>query len=86
MDAKRIGHQIQIARKARKMTQCDLAEAANLSTKYVSNIECGNKIPTLDTFVTIANALKVDSNTLQFDVLDVSINQEGGALSKKILT
>ena len=84
VDAKRIGHRIQAARKARGMTQAELARATNLSVKYVSNIECGNKVPTLDTFIVIANALQSDANTLFADVLDVSAIQESGDISARL--
>ncbi len=57
----------------------------DLSTKYISNIECGFKTPKLNTFVAIANALQCDANQLLTDVLDVTISQESGLLSKKLL-
>lgn len=84
MDAKRIGQRIQKVRKSRGLTQAALAQAAELSTKYVSNIECGNKIPTLDTFIVLANALQCDANTLLEDVLDVSVSQVGGSVSSRL--
>lgn len=55
-----------------------------LSSKYISNIECGFKMPKLDTFVAIANALQCDANLLLSDVLDVTTGQEGGFISKKL--
>ena len=84
MDAKRVGKRIQSVRKARGMTQAALAQEADLSVKYVSNIECGNKVPTLDTFIVIANVLQIDANTLLADVLDVSVAQESGDVSAKL--
>jgi len=84
MDTKRIGQRLQSVRKSRRMTQAALAQAADLSVKYVSNIECGNKIPTLETFITIANALQIDANTLLSDVLDVSVSEESGDVSSKL--
>ena len=69
MDAKLIGARVREARVSRSMTQADLAQAANLMTKYVSNIECGAKIPKFETFIRIANALETDANTLLADVL-----------------
>lgn len=44
----------------------------DISTKYLSNIECGDKVPKFETFVAIANALEVDANSLLVDVLTVS--------------
>lgn len=57
---------------------------AGLTPKYVSNIECGFKTPKLDTFVTIANALRCDANSLLCDVLDVAVGQESGLISQKL--
>lgn len=58
----------------------------DLSTKYISNVECGFKTPKLNTFVSIANALQCDANLLLSDVLDVSARQESGLISKKLLS
>ena len=74
MDAKKIGAQIQQARKAAGMTQDALAQSVGLSTKYVSNLECGNKTAKLETFILICNALHVDANTLLAEELDCSPN------------
>lgn len=72
MDATKIGQRIQQTRKARGLTQSQLAAKVDISTKYLSNIECGDKVPKFETFVAIANALEVDANTLLVDVLTVS--------------
>jgi len=86
VDDQRVGKRIQEVRKSRRLTQEELAEAVELSTKYISNVECGYKMPRLNTFVEIANALKCDANRLLFDVLDVTTEQESGLISKKLLT
>ena len=85
MDAQKVGRRIQEARKARGITQSELAQMVDLSTKYVSNIECGFKTPKLNTFIAIANALQCDANTLLSDVLDITTGQESGLVSKKLL-
>ena len=72
MDAAKIGQRIQQVRKTRRMTQSQLAAKVDISTKYLSNIECGDKVPKFETFVAIANALGVDANSLLVDVLTVS--------------
>lgn len=72
MDAAKIGQRIQQVRKTRRMTQSQLAAKVGISTKYLSNIECGDKVPKFETFVAIANALEVDANSLLVDVLTVS--------------
>lgn len=85
MDAQKVGRRIQEVRKARGITQSELAQMVDLSTKYVSNIECGFKTPKLNTFIAIANALQCDANTLLSDVLDITTGRESGLISKKLL-
>ena len=40
MDAQKVGRRIQEARKARGLTQAELAQMVDLSTNYISNVEC----------------------------------------------
>ena len=82
MDTEKVGRRLQTVRRSRGLTQAALAEMAGLTPKYVSNIECGFK--KLDTFVTIANALRCDANSLLCDVLDVAVGQESGLISQKL--
>lgn len=84
MDAEKVGRRLQTARRSRGLTQTALAEMAGLTPKYVSNIECGFKTPKLDTFVTIANALRCNADPLLCDVLDVAVGQESGLISQKL--
>ncbi len=84
MDAQKVGRRIQEARKSRGLTQAELLQMVDLSTKYISNVECGFKMPKLNTFVSIANALQCDANLLLSDVLDVTTGQESGLISKKL--
>lgn len=86
MDAQKVGRRIQEVRKSRGLTQAELSQMVDLSIKYISNIECGFKTPTLNTFVSIANALQCDANLLLTDVLDVTTEQQSGFVSKKLLT
>lgn len=72
MNSTAVGKRIQSARRRIGMTQTELADRLGMTPKYISNIECGSKIPRLETFVTIANLLGSDANTLLMDVLTVS--------------
>lgn len=84
MNAQKVGKRIQETRKARGLTQTELSQKLDLTPKYLSNIECGAKVPKLSTFISIANALQCDANSLLSDVLDVTTSQESGALSEKL--
>ncbi|MBI3794653.1 MAG: helix-turn-helix transcriptional regulator [Nitrospinae bacterium] len=54
-----IGRRLKGLRKAKLLTQDQLAESANLSSKYLSRIELGLENPTIDVFLRIANALNI---------------------------
>lgn len=69
MDTKAVGERIQIAREERCITQRELAEAVGCTPQHISAIERGVKTPTLETFVAIANALRVPADVLLQDVL-----------------
>ena len=69
MDAKQIGLRIQEVRLQRGLTQAALAQKLDITPKYLSNIECGDKVPKFETFIAIANALQIDANTLLADEL-----------------
>ena len=56
---KDIGKRIKIARIRGDITQEKLAEAVNISSSHLSNIETGNARVSLPTLVHIANALDV---------------------------
>jgi transcriptional regulator with XRE-family HTH domain len=84
MDTKKIGRQIQLIRKARGNTQAELAQMVDLTPKYLSNLECGDKMPKLDTFISIANALECDANSLLVDVLNVSTIMVSSSISEKL--
>lgn len=69
MDTKAVGKRIQIAREERCLTQRNLAEVIGCTPQHISAIERGAKVPTLETFVTIASALNVPADVLLQDVL-----------------
>ena len=85
MDSKKVGRRIKEARTAHGITQDALAQMIDLTPKYISNIECGAKTPTLPTFVAIANALGCDANCLLSDVLDSATSQESGLIADRLL-
>ena len=64
MDYQQIGHQIRAARLRRKMTQAQLAEAADLSVPYISHVERGKKRVSLDALLRISRALDVTVDQL----------------------
>jgi transcriptional regulator with XRE-family HTH domain len=55
-----LGKRIRSLRKTNGWTQEELAEHAELSHKYIGEVERGEVNPSLDTLLSIANALKVE--------------------------
>ena len=69
MDGRITGERIQKLRRARGMTQENLAEAVNISVNYLSNIENGHDICGTRRLLDIANALEASMDYLLADNL-----------------
>ncbi|MBQ9785666.1 MAG: helix-turn-helix transcriptional regulator [Clostridia bacterium] len=69
MNMSSIGKRIRKYREAKGWRQEDFAEKIGLSVTYTGMIERGEKVPKLETFITIANVLKVSADLLLADVL-----------------
>ena len=59
-----IGSRIRDARINRRMSQADLAAKANISLTHISNLEIGQTIMNLETFIRIIEALQVSADSL----------------------
>lgn len=70
MNSESVGRRIKSIRQSKGITQEGLAEMAGLSPNHVSVIERGVKVPQLDSFVAICNALGVSADALLIDVVD----------------
>lgn len=81
MDGKAVGRRIKEAREKRHLTQEEVAARIDISPTHVSVIERGTKIPRLDTFVAIANALEVSGDALLLDVVDHAAESQASDLS-----
>ena len=66
-----MGKRIKYKRKQHRMNQETLAKAVNISPSYFGNIERGNRIPSIDTLVALANVLGVGTDFLLASSLDV---------------
>lgn len=67
MDYKALGQRIKRMRKARKLSQEQLAEYAEISTVHMSHIETGKTKLSLPVIVKIADALDVRVDALLYD-------------------
>ena len=59
-----LGQNMKRIRAKKKMSQGDIARALDVDRGYISNIENGNKNPTLATIQKLANALGVSADEL----------------------
>ena len=79
-----IGKNIRKYRLMRKLRQEDLAEKADLSINYVGAIERGEKTPSLESLISIINALGVSADMILVDVLDNGYLVKDSLLAQKL--
>lgn len=79
-----IGKNIRKYRLMKKLRQEDLAEKVDLSTNYIGAIERGEKIPSLETFVLIINALGVSADMILADVTEKGYIVKDSMLAQKL--
>ena len=69
MERTEIGIKIREARKQKGLTQQMLADAVGISEMYISQIERGMKMPSLNLFIKIITALDISSDYVLRDAL-----------------
>ena len=79
-----IGKNIRKYRLVKKLRQEDLAEKAGLSANYIGMVERGEKIPSLETFITILNALDVSADMVLADVVSTGYIVKNSMLNEKL--
>lgn len=63
---KEFGMNLQRVRTKRSMTREELAEKAGISTTFLANLECGNKMLSVVTLLNLAEVLCVSTDTLLY--------------------
>lgn len=84
VDIETIGLNIRKCRNAKKMRQEDLAQKANVSSNYISAVERGVKIPSVETLIDIMNALGVSADMIFCDVIDAGVTEKNNQLDAKV--
>ena len=69
LDYSIIGKNIRKIRTETKMRQEDLAEKTNLSPNYIGAVERNERIPSIETFISIINALDVSADVIFQELL-----------------
>ena len=75
-----LGKNIKILRAKRGLSQADLAEKADISITFLSNIERGIKFPLPEILSKLANSLGIEVN--QLFMTDINSNQDKGLLNQ----
>ena len=84
MNTSSIGKRIRKYREAKGWRQEDFAEKIGLSVTYTGMIERGEKVPKLETFIIIANALEVSADLLLVDVLSTGYDIKSSQITEEI--
>ena len=86
VDYGKMGKRMKYKRQTRNMNQEEIAAMVRISPSYYGNIERGNRVPSVDTLVAIANALEVGTDFLLADSLTAAnprrIEQETRVLTR----
>ncbi len=77
-----IGKQIRNCRKKKKLSQAELAEIINISPSFMSCIENGYRIMSIDTLVAIANALEVTVDILLAETQNLNLDGSAKELTE----
>lgn len=72
LDLKNLGNLIRSKRKELGLTQAEMADSVCLCTQHYSRIERGEYIPSLQTFLRIAEVLKLDLSGLSYKEENIS--------------
>ena len=84
MNTSSIGKRIRKCSENKGWRQEDFAEKIGLSVTYTGMIERGEKVPKLETFITIANVLGVSTDILLADVLDTGYDIKSSLMTEDI--
>ena len=85
MDLSTIGINLRKQRRIKKLTQEKLASMTNLTPNYIGMIERGEKIPSLETFIIILNALEASADKVFINVLNMGYLVKYSRISDKLL-
>ena len=80
MDYYKIGMRIRAIRKAKRLSQEQLAEMADISVVHMSHIETGNTKMSLAVLVALARALDVSTDFILFGSLENLREEVGGEI------
>lgn len=84
MDYRTIGINLRKIRVQNKLRQEDVAEKANLNVNYIGAVERVERIPSLETFVAILNAIGTSADVVLCDVLEKGYEVKNSLINEKL--
>ena len=84
MDAKSLGKKLRSYRAKRGWSLKACSEQIGISTRYLADIERGDKVPKLETFVLILNTLNASADDVLQDSLDVGYVAKSNDIIEKL--
>ena len=79
-----IGKYLRKYRREKGLSQEALAEKINLSSNYIGLLERGKKVPSLETFIDLVNALDISADMLLCDVVNTGFRVKSTLLTDKL--
>ena len=84
MDAKSVGKKLRSYRAKCGWSLKDCAELIGISTRYLADIERGDKVPKLETFILILNTLTASADDVLQDSLIVGYEAKSNDIIRKL--
>lgn len=84
VDSKSLGKKIKTYRAKRGWSMMECSERIGISTRYLADIECGEKTPKLETFILILNTLAASADDVLQDSLTVGYVSKSNDISKRL--
>ncbi len=84
MDSKSLGKKLRAYRARRGWSLNECSEKIGISTRYLADIERGDKVPKLETFILILNTLTASADDVLQDSLAVGYEAKSNDLLKRL--
>ena len=84
MNCKRLGKKLRSYRASCGWSLKECAERIGISTRYLADIESGDKVPKLETFVQILNTLSASADDVLQDSLSVGYQPKSNDIVPKL--
>ena len=84
MDSKSLGKKLRSYRAKRGWSLNECSEKIGISTRYLADIERGDKIPKLETFIMILNTLTASADDVLQDSLIVGYEVKSNDITQKL--